>query len=64
MRRDGMTAAQCEAMLAAQASRTRRLEGADDVVDNAGNMTTLQRQLESMHARYLDLAGRADTHTP
>jgi dephospho-CoA kinase len=59
-----MTAAQCEAMLAAQASRERRLEGADDVVDNANDMKALQRQLESMHARYLRLAGRTDTHTP
>ncbi len=64
MQRDGMTAAQCEAMLAAQASRERRLEGADDVVDNAGDLTALQRQLESMHARYLELAGRTDTHAP
>ena len=64
MQRDGMTAAQCEAMLAAQASRERRLEGADDVVDNAGDMTALLRQLESMHARYLHLAGRTGTHTP
>ncbi|MFZ5492844.1 MAG: dephospho-CoA kinase [Pseudomonadota bacterium] len=64
MRRDGMTAAQCEAMLAAQASRERRLEGADDVVDNASDMKALQRQLESMHARYLRLAGRTDTQTP
>jgi hypothetical protein len=27
-------------------------------------MKALQRQLESMHARYLRLAGRTDTHTP
>ena len=64
MQRDGMTAAQCEAMLAAQASRERRLEAADDVVDNASDMTALQRQLESMHARYLQLAGRTDIHAP
>ena len=64
MQRDDMTAAQCEAMLAAQATRERRLEGADDVVDNAGDMTALQRQLESMHARYLHLAGRPDPQPP
>ena len=64
MQRDGMTLAQCEAMLAAQASRERRLEGADDVVDNAGDMKALQRQLESMHARYLRLAGRTGTPAP
>jgi dephospho-CoA kinase len=64
MQRDGMTAAQCEAMLAAQASREQRLEAADDVVDNAGDMTALQRQLESMHTRYLQLAGHTDIHAP
>ena len=62
MQRDHMTTAQCEAMLAAQASRAQRLEGADDVVDNATDITALQRQLESMHARYLELAGRPDIH--
>jgi dephospho-CoA kinase len=45
-------------MLAAQASRARRLEAADDVVDNATDVTALQRQLDSVHARYLELAGQ------
>lgn len=64
MQRDHMTAEQCQAMLAAQASRAQRLEGADDVVDNATDITALQRQLESVHARYLELAGRTGAHTP
>ncbi len=64
MQRDHMTAEQCQAMLAAQASRAQRLEGADDVVDNATDITALQRQLESVHARYLELAGHAGTHAP
>jgi len=64
MRRDGMTAGQCRAMLAAQASREQRLEGADDVVDNATDITALTRQLESVHARYLELAGHAGIHAP
>ena len=64
MRRDGMTAEQCRAMLAAQASRAQRLEGADDVVDNATDITALTRQLESVHARYLELAGHAGIHAP
>lgn len=64
MRRDRMTAEQCRAMLAAQASRAQRLEGADDVVDNATDITALTRQLESVHARYLELAGHADIHAP
>lgn len=58
MQRDRMTAEQCRAMLAAQASRAQRLEGADDVVDNAADVITLRRQLESAHARYLEMAGQ------
>lgn len=54
MQRDGMSAAQCQAMLAAQASREQRLEGADDVVDNAGDVDHLLHQLELLHAHYLD----------
>jgi dephospho-CoA kinase len=64
MQRDRMTAAQCQAMLAAQASRTQRLEGADDVVDNATDIDTLRRQLEHLHAHYLELARRAPTPAP
>ncbi|GAB4349898.1 MAG: dephospho-CoA kinase [Immundisolibacter sp.] len=56
MQRDGMSAVQCQAMLAAQASREQRLEGADDVVDNAGDVDHLLHQLERLHARYLDWA--------
>jgi len=56
MQRDGMTLAQCEAMLSAQATRQRRLEAADDVVDNAGDINALQSQLERLHKRYLELA--------
>ena len=58
MQRDGMSTEQCQAMLAAQASRAHRLEAADDVVDNATDVTALQRQLDSVHARYLELAGQ------
>ncbi len=64
MQRDRMSAEQCHAMLAAQASRAQRLEGADDVVDNATDITALTRQLESVHARYLELAGHAGIHAP
>lgn len=59
MQRDRMTAEQCRAMLATQASRARRLEAADDVVDNATDVAALQRQLDSVHARYLELAGQS-----
>jgi dephospho-CoA kinase len=64
MQRDGMTPAQCEAMLGAQATRRQRLEAADDVVDNATDINALHRQLERVHARYLELAQQADPCTP
>ena len=59
MQRDRMSAEQCQAMLAAQTSRARRLEAADDVVDNATDIVALTHQLESVHARYLELAGQS-----
>jgi dephospho-CoA kinase len=59
MQRDRMSAEQCQAILAAQASRARRLEAADDVVDNATDIVALTHQLESVHARYLELAGQS-----
>ena len=59
MQRDRMSAEQCRAILAAQASRARRLEAADDVVDNATDIVALTHQLESVHARYLELAGQS-----
>ena len=59
MQRDRMSAEQCQAILAAQASRARRLEAADDVVDNATDIAALTHQLESVHARYLELAGQS-----
>jgi dephospho-CoA kinase len=58
MQRDGMTSAQCQAILAAQATRAQRLDAADDVVDNAGGVADLARQLDILHARYQELAAQ------
>lgn len=59
--RDGATRAQAEAILAAQATRERRLAAADDVISNEGELSALRDQVERLHARYLELAaaGRA-----
>ncbi|HET9861797.1 MAG TPA: dephospho-CoA kinase [Steroidobacteraceae bacterium] len=54
--RDGMTRAQAERMLAAQASREKRLAVADDVVRNDGDLATLRNQVEKLHRRYLSAA--------
>jgi dephospho-CoA kinase len=56
MQRDQMTTQQCAAMLATQSPRERRLEAADDVVDNAADIGALVRQLEALHTVYLELA--------
>ena len=57
--RDGSTPAQARAIIAAQASRAARLEGADDVIHNDADRGALERQVRTLHARYLLLAARA-----
>ena len=54
--RDGVTRAQAERMLAAQASREQRLTVADDVVRNDGDIAALRDQVEKLHRRYLAAA--------
>jgi len=59
MRRSALARAQVEAIVAAQASRERRLAAADDVVDNGGDAAGLEPQVRELHARYLALAAAA-----
>jgi len=54
--RDGMTRAQAERMLAAQVTREQRLEVADDVIRNDGEIAGLRDQVEILHRRYLSAA--------
>lgn len=54
--RDGVTLAEAQAVLAAQASRTARLSATDDVIHNDGDLVRLRDQVESIHARYITLA--------
>ena len=56
--RDGSTAAEARAILAAQAPRAARLEAADDVIGNDGALSALRAQVAALHAHYLELAGR------
>jgi dephospho-CoA kinase len=44
------------AIIAAQLPRVERLKRADDVLDNNGSEQALRRQVEALHARYLELA--------
>lgn len=56
MARNGISRAEVERIMAAQASRAERLAAADDVIDNSGAPEALAPQISILHARYLDLA--------
>jgi dephospho-CoA kinase len=56
--RDGSTPEQADAILKAQAPRTARLKAADDVIHNDSGLSAVRDQVATLHARYLELAGR------
>ncbi len=56
--RDGSTPEQVQAILRAQASRSTRLRAADDVIRNDADMSAVQSQVATLHARYLELAAQ------
>jgi dephospho-CoA kinase len=56
MSRDAVGAEEARATLGAQASRAARLQGADDVIENAGSVSELRQAVDRIHQRYLELA--------
>lgn len=54
--RDGRSADEIRAILAAQIERSQRLKQADDYITNNGDLTALQAQVEVLHQKYLSLA--------
>lgn len=54
--RDNVSLQQIQQIMAAQLSREGRLQRADDVVVNTGNLANLHQQLDHLHQRYLQLA--------
>ncbi|HYD63465.1 MAG TPA: dephospho-CoA kinase [Noviherbaspirillum sp.] len=56
MSRSGLPEAQIRAIMAAQASRQQRLEAADDVIDNDGDVMALVPQVDRIHALYTSLS--------
>ena len=64
MSRDGDSAQQAEAILAAQASRAERLAIADDRIDNSGSLAELDSRVERLHALYLEAARDAARPAP
>ncbi len=56
MRRDRLTRAEVESIMKSQASRQRRLDIADDVIDNSGAESAIVEQVERLHRKYSGLA--------
>lgn len=56
--RDGSSAEEARAILAAQAPRAARLKAADDVIGNDAALSAVRAQVAALHARYLELGGR------
>jgi dephospho-CoA kinase len=56
MQRSALTRGEVLAIIASQVSREDRLAAADDVILNDGDLPALERQIESLHAHYIELA--------
>lgn len=56
MSRDANSEPQVRAIMAAQIGRAERLARAQDVIRNEGSLEDLQRQVDALHERYLQLA--------
>lgn len=61
VRRDDIGAQLATNMIAAQASRETRLEAADDVIDNSGDLDNTYRQIAALHQRYLEMAAASQS---
>jgi dephospho-CoA kinase len=55
-KRDGLNELDIRQIMATQADRNTRLAMADDILRNDGDVHTLQRQIDALHHRYLELA--------
>ncbi len=56
MARDNNSRQQVEAILNAQPSREDRLQDADDIIVNEGDLAGLELEVEKLHALYLALS--------
>jgi dephospho-CoA kinase len=56
--RDGMTRAEAEARIGAQATREQRLAAADMVIDNSGSVTQLREQIDDVWSVLLTTESR------
>jgi dephospho-CoA kinase len=56
LHRDNIGATLALSMLNSQATRAQRLQTADDVIDNNGDIRQLEQQVQRLHQRYLRLS--------
>lgn len=56
MRRSGLTEAAVRAIMAAQIPRQQRLDAADDIIRNDGDVAQLRSQVAVLHQQYLERA--------
>ncbi|MCC6203156.1 MAG: dephospho-CoA kinase [Gammaproteobacteria bacterium] len=56
MARDNLTAAEVDAIMRTQAARALRLQRADDVIENEGEMAEVLPQVDRLHERLLRIA--------
>jgi dephospho-CoA kinase len=54
--RDNISEEQADNMIAAQISRNKRLDYADDVIDNTDTIDNLSENVHQLHQKYLQLA--------
>jgi dephospho-CoA kinase len=59
--RPGLDETQARAIMVAQASRSQRLELADDVIENQSDLAVLREKVEQLHGRYATLAAGKST---
>lgn len=60
MARDGSSPAEVEQIIASQADREQRLNAADDVIKNDGDLSELRKTVHDIHKHYLQLATPSD----
>lgn len=56
MRRSGLSAKEVQAIMDKQIARAKRLELADDIIDNSGDGSNLPEAVAHLHAMYLGMA--------
>lgn len=62
VKRDNVDASQVNNIISSQCSRSEKLARADDIIDNQGEISTLKREVQALHQRYLQLSGTDNAH--